>query len=56
MSLFIKQSESGIQWYVCKGCEDDYKIIWIEYKEQEAEDMKACIMRLGKGCRKRKDK
>ncbi len=53
--LFIQQSETGIQWYVCQKYNDGYKIVWIEYSEREAKDMKECILRLG-GCRKREKK
>ncbi len=53
--LFIQQSDTGIQWYVCQKYNDGYKIVWIEYSETEAKDMKECILRLG-GCRKRKKK
>ena len=54
--LFIQQSESGLQWYVCQHYNDGHKIIWIEYSEREAKDMKECILRLGGKCRKRKKK
>ena len=54
-NLFTKQSESGLQWFVCKGCPLDYKIVWVEYKEQEAIDMVECFKRMYP-CKKRRRK
>ena len=51
-NLFILQSSSLSQWYVCNGSIDCYDILWIEYSEKDANDMKACMLLMGEDCLK----